>query len=68
MSPIQYDIIVLTETWLVDEMRDSELNLTNYNIFRSDRCPLVASRGGGVLIAIKKDFNSELITILILHA
>ena len=44
-------------------MRDSELNLPTYNIFRSDRNPIFKSRGGGVLIAISKEFCSEHIKI-----
>ena len=44
-------------------MRDSELNLSSYNIFRSDRCPLYASRGGGVLIAVCKKLHSTQINI-----
>lgn len=60
---MQYDVIVLTETWLYDEIGDSELKLFNYNIFRSDRNSLFASRGGGVLIAVRNDIQSEQISI-----
>ena len=44
-------------------MRDSELNLPAYNIFRSDRSPLYKSRGGGVLIAISKELKCEQIKV-----
>ena len=50
-----YDIIILSETWLTSYQSDRELSLYNYNIFRCDRSLLTSnlSRGGGVLIAIK---------------
>ena len=41
----------MTETWLSSDHRNSELLLDNYDLFRKDR----ASRGSGVLIAVKKD-------------
>ena len=55
------DIIVLTETWLQSNFSSNELGLTEYNVFRQDRSPLnnpFKTRGGGVLIAIKKQLNA----------
>ena len=52
------DIIIGTETWLKpgeDGHKDSELMLDDYDIFRRDR----PSRGGGVLIAVKKSLSCE---------
>ena len=63
ISAKQYDVIILSETWLHEEMKDAELSLTNYNIYRSDRNPLFASRGGGVLIAVSKYLQSKLVDI-----
>ena len=58
----QYNIICLCETWLSEDINDSELLLSDYSIFRSDR---ERQRGsnmhGGVLIAIRKSFNAELV-------
>lgn len=46
------DIVLGTETWLSVDTENSELNLPDeYAIFRQDRA---SSRGGGVIIAIKK--------------
>lgn len=51
-------MITLTETWLNSSFGDAELNLPDYNIYRRDRKPNVASRGGGVLVAVHKKYNS----------
>lgn len=42
-------ILILTETWLNDEIHDSESVPPGYNIIRKDR----GSRGGGVAIILK---------------
>lgn len=59
-----YDIIVLSETWLFPEIRDSELGLTGFQIFRLDRnsSTNAGSRGGGVLVAIRSNLKASLIT------
>ena len=45
------DIIIATETWLNDTIKDSELESPGYTIYRKDR---VKGTNGGVLIAINK--------------
>lgn len=52
-----YDIIVFTETWLTENIVSAELGLNDHNIFRCDRNvdTSVSSRGGGILVAVKKD-------------
>jgi len=63
---VDYDIIVLSETWLRQEVNDSELVLLpNYFIFRCDRCSVNDNDiiGGGVLIAIKNHYHCSQITI-----
>jgi hypothetical protein len=55
-----YDIIVLSETWLRHGVNNCELGLLpNYNIFRCDRCSVFnnLTRGGDVLIAVKNKFD-----------
>lgn len=55
-----YDIIVLSETWLSTSINNTELGLCNkYTIFRYDRCDVHGAgiRGGGVLIAVNKQFS-----------
>lgn len=62
-----YDIIVLTGTWLRHEVSDCELGLLpNYIIFRSDRCSVFnnVTRGGGVLIAVKNNYHCGRLTIV----
>lgn len=49
-----YHIISLTETWLVSDISSSELFNDNYLIWRRDRAT-GQSRGGGVLVAIRRD-------------
>jgi hypothetical protein len=51
-----YDIIVFTETWLVDSISDTELGLQDFVIFRCDRSVSTTrkGRGGGVLLAPKE--------------
>jgi hypothetical protein len=52
----EYDVIILVETWLYSDFKDSELGLCNYTVFRADRnCVLLNKfRGGGVLVAVHK--------------
>lgn len=55
-----YDIVVLTETWLVDGISDSELFNDQYIVWRRDRDYTLTgqTRGGGVLIAINKHISA----------
>lgn len=54
------DILALTETWLHDQITDSEIlpDRFNFNIYRRDRHQ---KRGGGVLLAVKKTISSFVI-------
>lgn len=55
------DIIIGTETWLTEHIADNELSLPkSFVVFRKDR---KVSRGGGVIIAVKKEFQPSLIPI-----
>jgi len=60
-----HDFIIFTETWLNNTFFDNELGFTQHNVFRCDRTETssIHSRGGGVLVAIKKNFNSTLLNI-----
>lgn len=60
-----YDIIVLTETWLNSSVLSSELFDGRYVVYRRDResSGLVQGKeGGGVLIAVLKKINSKRVT------
>ena len=49
-----YDLLWLTETWLVSAIPDTALFLNSYSIHRNDRLSTDAkSNHGGVLIAVK---------------
>ena len=54
------DIIIGTETWLKESVRDSELLIDDYfEIYRRDRG--TKKKGGGVMICVKKDLVSEIV-------
>ena len=55
-----YNVICLCETWLNEQISDSELLLNDYNVYRSDRTLLGDKNAhGGSLIAVKNSLNSE---------
>lgn len=56
-----YDIITVTETWLLDSVSDTELFDTRYSVWRRDRDykQMCQTRGGGVAVATKKSLNVE---------
>lgn len=60
-----FDIMVLVETWLNDGIANTELGLEDFNIYRLDRNPAnnSHSRGGGVLIAVRKYLLSRALKI-----
>ncbi|XP_055527695.1 uncharacterized protein LOC129720266 [Wyeomyia smithii] len=64
LSSCDYDVLVFTETWLRPDIIDSELS-SDYSLFRCDRSERTSelSRGGGVLIAIKNNITSTLISL-----
>ncbi|KAL4085243.1 hypothetical protein QTP88_027102 [Uroleucon formosanum] len=59
------DIIAFTETWLYPSISTSELNFSNYTVFRCDRSSLNSStgRGGGVLIAVKSTLICKVLNV-----
>ncbi|XP_055604130.1 uncharacterized protein LOC129752368 [Uranotaenia lowii] len=64
-----YDVIVLSETWLNDEIYSNQLFSQNYTVFRQDRNALATGKqlGGGVLIAVAKKLNSQPVNIAIIE-
>lgn len=64
MAGCDYDIVVLTETWLRPDVVNAEL-ASNYCIFRCDRNNNTSTfqRGGGVLIAVKPTHRCSAVTL-----
>ena len=56
LQSVKPGIIIGTETWLDNSIKDSEIFSSGYRIHRKDR---KTGNGGGVLIAAKEEFNSE---------
>lgn len=46
-------VLALTETWLTDDVMDSEVSLPGYTVVRTDRVPTRA--GGGVALYFRED-------------
>jgi hypothetical protein len=64
VSAAPFDIVALTETWLYNDVNNSELFGSDYVIFRHDReRTLNCSRGGRVLLAVKTKFKSKFVDI-----
>ncbi|XP_058828357.1 uncharacterized protein LOC131688202 [Topomyia yanbarensis] len=64
LSITDYDVVVFTETWLNDNILNTEL-ADEYAIYRCDRNSSTSrhSRGGGVLIGIKKNNRRNIVAI-----
>lgn len=58
-----YDVLLFTETWLQDDVLDSELCDARYDIFRCDRDLRLCSKstGGGVMICIRRELGATLV-------
>ena len=58
-----YDVIIIVETWLNDQISDVELALYNFNIFRANRSIKTSAkyRAGGILIAVRRDICASII-------
>lgn len=63
LASCDYDVIVFTETWLKDDILDSELT-DCYKLYRCDRNSATSQfrRGGGVLIGVKTGLMSTSVT------
>lgn len=63
------DIYALSETWLTDDVSDSELFSQNYVVYRKNRDYLAmnVNRGGGVLLSIKNKFNCTVLDLSRIH-
>lgn len=57
-----YDVIIITESWLTPEINDSEFIDDRYSVFRCDRDRIKTNKkdGGGVWIAVLKELKAVL--------
>ena len=51
--------MAISETWLHKGIYNNEILPCGYNLYRNDR----GSKGGGVMIAINNNLNSEQLTV-----
>ena len=56
IAAVKPDIVGITETWANKNIRDSELSLTGYDLFRKDRP--VDREGGGVMLYVNSDLQA----------
>ena len=61
-----HDVISISESWLNESINDGEIVGEHYNLFRKDRNTNTSNKksGGGVFIAVKKVWNSEVLPVL----
>lgn len=57
-----YDILMFTETWLQDDVFDTELCDGRYDVFRYDRDLLMSGKksGGGVMLFCKRELRASI--------
>jgi len=46
------------ETWLDERVDDNEIAISDYTIYRKDRCKIKKNRGGGVLLYVHNSLPS----------
>ena len=56
-----FDIYVITETWLHPGIFDAELTDSRYDIFRLDRDPVLSgsTMGGGVMVCVRRELRAK---------
>ena len=67
VSELQSNVIHICETWLHDKITDSEINISNFNLVRSDRGQNpdgTITRGGGICTYIRQGIVFEEYTLL----
>jgi hypothetical protein len=62
-SSCDFDVIMLTETWLLPTISSLELFTSSFTVFRRDRYQTRIRKGGGVLIAVNTALECELVDI-----
>lgn len=64
ITSTDYDVIVLSETWLNKDKFSDEFFDVRFTVYRKDRqeSNIDATQGGGVLIAVDSKIDSEVIS------
>ena len=60
LNSFEFDIFLVFETWLTDDILDCEISPPNYDVFRRDR----PTRGGGVAIFVKSSLCGRVLPLL----
>ena len=50
--------LVMTETWLKDDILDAEINIEGYRIYRNDR---IGQSHGGTCIYLRADISAQVL-------
>ena len=50
---VDFDVIVVSETWLTPEITDASIELSGYRLFRQDRILPNGKKGGGLCLYAK---------------
>ncbi|KAF2885699.1 hypothetical protein ILUMI_20472 [Ignelater luminosus] len=67
LASVNYDVIVLVESWLDADIFSNELFDSRYIAYQCDRSQVLSGKqGGGVLIAVHKKHKSEAINVNII--
>lgn len=54
--PSQVDVVALQETWLNENIADSDVDIKGFSVFRTDRKHSQKEKGGGVLLYVSNNF------------
>lgn len=67
ISECEFEVVALTETWIQQDVLNSELFPDNYTVYRSDRNLQLTNyhTGGGTLLACKNNIKSEILNLSI---
>ena len=58
MKTQKYNIVAVTESWGVDEIKDSELNIEGYVMYRKDRKSETPTKSDGVVSYVTNRLKS----------
>ena len=62
-----FDILTLSETWLIPNVMDNEITIPGYSLVRKDRHSLTKRCGGGVIIFVRDGIPFVVMSDLIKH-